>query len=404
MRYTISNYNHAYICMIFTLKGFSMRLLVSSKLKTFVCAILFLGSIGVMTSAHAGLVFEQSSDGASIGAERVSNTSAVNQITPSFSGVVVSGSVGKSFPHRQLLNLEPNPTPLIFQAGVAPKTIPVIAGAGRDVTLVQALKQLVPAGWKVYSDIQLDEHRRFDWSGSRPWNLIFNSLLQDANLRAYVDWSTREVTMIAGEVSKVANQKPFQPAGPMTQVNSEQVLSRQEVDSMLAKINKGTATRPAPLTQNQPIVKPSSGSLNGAGGQQVGIPQSDALVRSTETVSNTPNSIWVMDKELSVKGNLEKWAKSIGWKLVWSARTDDHVYDYSSEAFEGYAFKGELTGSRGVMARVIGTFIDSNPPLRIEFFKPNRIVEVSVYKANAQQSLDSVIQNNSGVIASETSK
>lgn len=367
--------------------------------------IVFVASfLGAASAANAGLVFEQ-----------VAPPVQQQAKTPGLiKGEPAAGMVGQFFPNRQLLSLDPNLTPYIIQAGEKPKTISVLSGSGRSVNLVAALRQIVPTGWKVFSDATFNESQLYSWSGNKQWIVVLNSLLQEAGLKAYIDWSSNEITLVnykqltkGGDVRTTPPDVDVRRAAPVTSAPTEKILSRQELNQILAEVEKKTSissvSSSTVLNSAVAATKPQTSSsianvastnsvIPAHGGNVMPVVQiksaaEEALRERPLTQAPVERLTWMVDRDLSIKQNLEKWASSIGWRVVWSARTEDHIYDYSSEAFDGIQFKGELMGAKGVMARVIATFIDSNPPLKIEFFKANKIAEVSIYKRNGMAPL-----------------
>lgn len=90
------------------------------------------------------------------------------------------------------LRFEGKPTP----AAWAPK----LAGQERDVALGQALRKLVPSGWKGFvADPRVADLNAVSWKGGdRQWVLVLEEFLMQYGLVATLDWDAREITVAPG--------------------------------------------------------------------------------------------------------------------------------------------------------------------------------------------------------------
>ena len=346
--------------------------------KKYVVAAL-VGSAFLSSFAHAGLVLEQRPVDQP---QQVAAAPAPQQAAPA----------PNAYPHRQRINLDGYVTPYISQSGEVPPVLPALKGAARSVSIMEALQQIIPMGWKVYSDGPLDENAKLSWNGGQNWVLVLNSVLAENQSKAFIDWTNKEVTLLPGAPvalvaapaataatrTSTATSSSGVPAGVQASSSSsptlapgEHTLSHAEVEGLLKKIGR--------TASSAPTVKPPTE-------KQGGIAQSSPASTEPSTVSEpAPMQTWTMQKGKMVSDNLDIWAKSIGWKLVWSAREGDKKFDYSSDPFIGYEFKGDLIGVSGVIARVISTFVDSDTPLHVEFFRTNKVIEVTVLKKNTME-------------------
>lgn len=137
--------------------------------------------------SNAGLVFEMPSPLPDASKQAVRGT----QASPSFSNSEVVESVR---PRRQL-DLTSQLTQRIRQKGIPPRELPPIIGAGYDVTIADALKQIVPGGWMVFSEHDFPEDMAVNWQGNRNWPMTLNTVLMSADMKAEIDWERGEVTL-----------------------------------------------------------------------------------------------------------------------------------------------------------------------------------------------------------------
>lgn len=75
--------------------------------------------------------------------------------------------------------------------------VPVISGFGRDLKLLDAIKQIAPAGWQAFLKEDLvsraDKLRAVSWKGGRRWVEVLDILANDQNLTVDVDWTKRHL-------------------------------------------------------------------------------------------------------------------------------------------------------------------------------------------------------------------
>ncbi|MDH0341967.1 toxin co-regulated pilus biosynthesis Q family protein [Chromobacterium haemolyticum] len=70
-------------------------------------------------------------------------------------------------------------------------------GFGRDMKLVDALKQIAPEGWHAFLKEEVvgkfDKNRLVSWRGGRPWVEVLDILATDQGLSIDVDWKQRQI-------------------------------------------------------------------------------------------------------------------------------------------------------------------------------------------------------------------
>ncbi|MEJ6002648.1 TcpQ domain-containing protein [Paucibacter soli] len=310
--------------------------------------------LGQHCMAHAGFLFESSPPVAAkpAQAQPISSVSKYADAQSQQSAVAGGRNVDTSAKvdrlarmNRQRIDLESKLTSRITQSGELPSELPAIKGMGRNVTLEDALRQILPTGWGAYSDQDLELDQIVSWSGNRTWPMVLHGLLADRDMRAHVDWKTHEVMFFAPAPKEEVTQPLV--AGPGKGVEVRATSEAPKADATKAA-NVAAATAVAAS------VEPSK------------VPEAKKEV------------VWVLSTEHTLRENLRRWANAAGWNLLWNAVNGDSVIDYPVDA--KVEFSGELLGSAGAMAKVITAYSDADFPLQIEFFRGNRVVEVRLHQ------------------------
>jgi hypothetical protein len=76
----------------------------------------------------------------------------------------------------------------------------VLRGEEKNASFAQALKKIVPAGWKGYiADPRIRAIKTASWQGNgRSWVVVLEEFLMQNGLVATLDWDAREVTVEPG--------------------------------------------------------------------------------------------------------------------------------------------------------------------------------------------------------------
>jgi hypothetical protein len=294
----------------------------------------------ISSFAHAGFLFETSPAPVAAPAAQSSRANA-----PSSADVAPVGArnvdtsarldrVAKM--NRQRIDLESRLTSRITQSGETPAELGILRGMGRDVTLEDALRQILPSGWSAYSDQDLPLESKVSWSGNRTWPMVLSALLAERDMRAHVDWKNQEVMFFVPAVKEELTTPVAGAPGVEVRVTE-------------APADTEAADKP-PGVQAQTVA---------------------AKVEVKEV-------IWTLSPEHTLRENLRRWASAANWNLVWNAVKGDSVIDYPVDA--KVEFAGELLGAEGAMAKVITAYRDADYPLEIEFFRGNRVVEIRLHR------------------------
>lgn len=135
---------------------------------------------------------------------------------------------------RKPMDLTSRLTANITQKGTPPIELPPVRGQGVDVTLSDALKQIIPGGWKVFTEDDLPEDMLVSWQGNRNWPMALNTVLMPAGIKADIDWDAAEITLVG--------KQPAPKAPPVT----APVVAQRPVSPPAAAV-AGTPPAPAPV-------------------------------------------------------------------------------------------------------------------------------------------------------------
>lgn len=201
------------------------------------------------------------------------------------------------------------PTAGVSQIGAPRGVIGLTKGFAKEVSILTALKQIVPEGWHAKKAGDVDVSRVVSWKGDgRTWVEILHGLGISYNFAAVIDWDRKELTV--------------SPAGGAV---------------FQARESKQVAQEPA-----------------------------------------APKS-WTLKTELTLKENVEAWAKTSGWNVSWGA------VDYPISV--PVTLVGELDEEGGPLHQLSEAYRAAEQPLVFSFKSLNRVIRVenAIYKPLPQK-------------------
>jgi hypothetical protein len=225
----------------------------------------------------------------------------------------------------------------VTEKGTRIITAPV-EGWGDQIELSIVLKQIVPDGWKAVTKNGIDLSQKVSWKANNEnWIDVFGKIADKNNFKANVDWNTRKIELIGNGVSVKT------PVIVNTPVVSKQVVS-------------------APV---KPIF-------------------SNPSKTSYSTISSQPSSnvyssqvqVWHMDKDKSLRENIEAWAKKEGWTVSWAAPNYPIIASFD--------LTGRLDDKDGPVITIIKKYENAQQPLVAKIFKGNKVIRIE--NRNYEQS------------------
>ncbi len=220
----------------------------------------------------------------------------------------------------------------LVQVG-APMPGPALQGWADQIPLSLALEQIVPSGWKVETK-GVDVSKTVSWKGGRSWHAIVGDLAYGNRFDARIDWVDQTVSL--GPVGSLAPSVAGSPAP-------------------VRKETGGVEAAPAPFVATTPIVRPAA-------------PVAAPVV--TLSPAPPPVASWTLDPSMTLKENVEAWAKKAGWnRVVWEGA------DYPVVA--AATFTGAFESPEGPLAKLIAAYDKSEQPLLAKLTTLDKVVTVT---------------------------
>lgn len=298
--------------------------------------------------SYAGFVFEKAAEPVAAATSKmradgriaVATTSVGRNVNPS----APSERISKL--NRQRIDLESRVSSRITQSGNSPTELQSLRGLGRGVTFEDALRQVLPVGWSVYSDQDAPLAKVVDWRGGRTWPMVMHAVLETMDMRAHIDWDAQELMLFVPAPVEVVEK----PAEIVAQADGSAAPAATSTVSVVAVAGIVPATTVATV----------------------------ALATPKAPAVDVKDVVWSV-KPGNLRENLRVLAAQVGWTLVWNATIGDMTVNYDVEA-PGYQFTGALIGSEGVIAKVIDLYAQAEHPLAVTFFHGNKVIEVRLHE------------------------
>ena len=215
----------------------------------------------------------------------------------------------------------------VTQSGSRPATVNT-AGWAKDMPLSLAIRQVVPSDFEVKENgVSLTKHA--SWSGDRPWDQTLETLSQQGDFVSHIDWSKKQVSLA-----------PRLPATAVAHVAPAPVKIAPAVAAPVKP-------KPSALTISETV--------------------SPQFVAATRPIA-PPAAQWVLSPSMTLRENVESWAKKAGWSVVWEAA------DYPIIASAN--FSGDFASAEGPLAKLIGAYESSDQPLIANLTTMDRVVYV----------------------------
>lgn len=215
----------------------------------------------------------------------------------------------------------------------------ILNGYAKNIALLVALKQIVPDGWRARKIGEVDVTRLVSWTGGKRWTDVLSQLSDDYEVNVLVDWDRKEIVL-----------------------NNEH--------------------KAAPVAQNAQM-----GNYGDAVPYFGGNPQLNAATKSP--IAGGRQKEWVLQPGISLRKNIELWAKQTGvWTVSWSAGD----YPVTARA----VFYGEMNEKSGPLATLIRLYADAEIPLTVEMYEDNHVIRVENKKPELKEVPESSVEETLG--------
>lgn len=118
-----------------------------------------------------------------------------------------TGNAQMSSATRKLVNLgmdAPSQSASLVQEGVPPFEPVPVKGFGRNTTVHDSLRQLVPLDWKVFTEGDVDLTAVSSWKGDRSWFSILGTVFASTGIKGVLNWNTKELVLFQVQKKEVA--------------------------------------------------------------------------------------------------------------------------------------------------------------------------------------------------------
>lgn len=204
-----------------------------------------------------------------------------------------------------------------------------LKGFAKDLPLLTVLRQITPNGWLVKKSdnevAKLDTQMLVSWQGGNNWVETLGSLVDNYPLNANINWDKKEITLMALENKVVAKTMIFELETSQSSINNVSEVARGASEQVKEQPKQEVAVAPVPT--------------------------------------------WTINTGISLKENVELWAKASGYRLVWTGE------DYSVE--DKRTLSGNFDDETGPIKQLS---VDYGPksrvqqPLSFQFFQNSTLV------------------------------
>lgn len=227
--------------------------------------------------------------------------------------------------------LAPIPSaPSVVPAPVTAQGFTDVSGFGKDIPLVIALREIVPAEYSFSFSPGLNLGQRVSWSGDKPWDQVVSEVISPLAMTAEIKGNIVHISKIGGEPAQrqsAAEPQPQTKPDVTSSIDGEAIplvahpvranvtdpgaAAQTQPEQTIARIGEITASQ-AP--QNLTAVEPASGDA--------AAPAADA---QEAVAPEVPAKFWEARKGESLKSVVDHWSSRAGVSLVWDATHDYNV-------------------------------------------------------------------------------
>ena len=226
----------------------------------------------------------------------------------------------------------------LIEIGMGPEDLKAIKGLGKEVPMIQALKIIVPPGWRAKKIGSFDQNQKIMFDSQGTWPDIAKDIADQSNTQIIIDWNKKVLTV--------------KPKSQQRSSSNFIKIAGSKTDSSLSNSELGVRYKEEPASKDLTPVE----------------------VRSVEK--------WYLKAGLSLKENIENWAAAAKpkYKVQWNAAN----YMIGADAvFTG----GFDDAEQGPILSIMQLFEDSDIPLKATFMEDNHVllIENIKFKQNSKE-------------------
>lgn len=228
-------------------------------------------------------------------------------------------------------------------AAPAPASMPVYEGFGQDITLVLALREIVPTSYAFAFDRPEFAAQTISWDGGRPWLDVLNAALAKRSLVAQVSGNTVRIRSLYGSAAESTPPSAAYEPAPVT--------APTQGDNKPMDITNSTASDYPDTVASSPA-------------------QQEAPVRAA-VADMTTKMTWKASPGSTLREVLEGWSKSAKVELQWMT-----PYDYPIN--NTFMYEGTF---QEALSSILSSYSRENPKPRGKLY-PNAPTGPSVLMIN----------------------
>jgi hypothetical protein len=175
----------------------------------------------------------------------------------------------------------------------------VTEGFGKDLPLVMAIRQIVPAQYGFVFDQNIDTQAHVSWQGGQPWDIVLQNTLAPLNMQASINGNVVSITKAA---------PAMMPGVQMASVTAPAAT----VATQTVQTTTTTTMAPTPIAMTSAPAMPPETAMPNPNYAPTRMPSADLLATGT----------WTAPRNSSLRGILQDWSERAGVELYWASEYD----------------------------------------------------------------------------------
>ncbi len=198
----------------------------------------------------------------------------------------------------------------------------VAEGFGRDLPLVMAIRQIVPAQYGFVFDQGIDVSNNVSWQGGQPWDIVLQNTLAPLGMQATIRGNVVTISRPGNMGS--ASVPGMQPYGAQVSTN---IMQASASNTMAPPVMQPAMVSPS---MQPAMISPGTGNMSSSP-----VPGMDAVVDDMSGTTGYYNAAsapsatdlnatitWSAARNSTLRTILEDWSKRVGVELYWASEYD----------------------------------------------------------------------------------
>lgn len=212
----------------------------------------------------------------------------------------------------------------------------IVDGFGRDIPLAMAVRQIVPEGYGLSFDRNVNMNQQISWEGGQSWISVLNAALKEQGLNATLQGRVVQIKQNRTAPTFSSNTQSFTARDTMqagmemlsnSQTEAPKTLPTSMPLTIAAPASAATAVMPTVQTPQQASTPfPAPQMVEPAAGDDAGfemLPPTMPEVMLADTSANAVNTqAYTAQRGMSLRETLEAWCAQAGVELHWASQYD----------------------------------------------------------------------------------